>query len=97
MFVNLPVPEDIPNDLVPLLLSKDRHEMLDELIRRTGTGIDLKTVRREAIPAKDKNKLYLGLNVHGKKRADLARKHSTFKNRLTVSWRVSIVRQSKML
>ena len=78
MFVNLPVPEDIPNDLVPLLLSKDRHEMLDELIRRTGIGIDLKTVRREAngaIPANDQNKLYLGLNVHGKKRADLARKH----------------------
>ena len=78
MFVNLPVPEDVPNDLLPLLLSKDRHEMLNELIRHTGTGIDLKTVRHEAndaIPANDQNKLYLGLNVHGKKRADLARKH----------------------
>ena len=78
MFLNLPVPEVIPSDLIVLLLSKDRHEMLDELIRRTGAGIDIKAVRHEAknaIPTNDKNRLYLGLNVHGKKRADLATKH----------------------
>ncbi len=78
MFVNLPVAEDIPNYMIQSLLSKDRPDMLDELIRRTGTGIDIKTVRNEAknaIPANDQSRLYLGLNVHGKKRADLARKH----------------------
>ena len=78
MFNNLPIPENIPDNLTPLLLSYDRPDMLDELIRRAGTGIDLKTVRHEAkdaIPENDQNKLYLGLKVHGKKRADLARKN----------------------
>ena len=78
MFINLPIPESIPNNLTQLLLSHDRSDMLDKLIRRAGTGIDLKTVRHEAkdaIPVNDQNKLYLGLKVHGKKRADLARKN----------------------
>ncbi|KAF8349125.1 ankyrin repeat protein [Amanita rubescens] len=78
MLINLPIPESIPNNLTQLLLSYDRLDMLDELIRRVGTGIDLKTVRHEAkdaIPVNDQNKLYLGLKVHGKKRADLARKN----------------------
>jgi hypothetical protein len=78
MFINLPILESIPKHLTQLLLSYDRSDMLDELIRRAGTGIDLKTVRHEAkdaIPVNDQNKLYLGLKVHGKKRADLARKN----------------------
>ena len=78
MFINLPIPANIPNNLTQLILSYDRSDMLDELIRRVGTGIDIKTVRHEAkdaIPVNDQNKLYLGLKVHGKKRADLARKN----------------------
>ncbi|KAF8335572.1 ankyrin repeat protein [Amanita rubescens] len=78
MTINLPTPENISNNLTPLLLSYDRSDMLNELVKRTGTGIDLKTVRHEAedaIPVNDENKLYLGLKVHGKKRADLARKN----------------------
>ncbi|KAF8335552.1 hypothetical protein F5887DRAFT_921076 [Amanita rubescens] len=78
MTINLPTPENISNNLIPLLLSYDRSDMLNELIRRTGEGIDLKTVRHEAedaIPVNDQNKLYLGLKIHGKKRADLARKN----------------------
>ena len=79
MFINLPIPANIPNNLTQLMLSYDRSDMLDELIRHAGTGIDLKTVRhdsaKDAIPVNDQNKLYLGLNVHGKKRADLARKN----------------------
>ena len=76
MFINLPIPTNIPSSLTQLILSYDRSDMLDELVRRTGTGIDLKTVRHEAkdaTPLNDQNKLYLGLKVHGKKRADLAR------------------------
>jgi hypothetical protein len=56
----------------------DRVEMLDEYIRRTGSGIDLKATRKDGEadpPPEPKKRLYLGLNVHGKKRADLARKH----------------------
>ncbi|KAF8350967.1 hypothetical protein F5887DRAFT_912879 [Amanita rubescens] len=78
MTINLPTPENISNNLIPLLLSYDRSDMLNELIRRRGAGIDLKTVRHEAedaIPVNDQNKLYLGLKIHGKKRADLARKN----------------------
>lgn len=72
-----------PNALACLII-QDRPAMLDEYIRRTGQGVDLTT--REDDPANDDenhddivqeleaNKLYLGLNVHGKKRKDLATK-----------------------
>ncbi|KAK2459398.1 hypothetical protein APHAL10511_008585 [Amanita phalloides] len=78
MVTNLPIPEDVTGAVTRQVLAYDRHDMLDELIRKTGVGIDLKTVRREAkdaIPVNDENKLYLGLNVHGKKRTDLARRN----------------------
>ena len=104
MFVNLLVPGVLPSDLIALLLSNDRHEMLDELIRRTGAGIDLKAVRHEAkdvIPTNDKNKLYLGLNVHGKKRADLATKHDPNAKLEThefpLLWRALIVCAEKVI
>ncbi|KAI0916906.1 hypothetical protein AcW2_007171 [Taiwanofungus camphoratus] len=53
--------------------------MLDELIRRTGFGINV-SVNQESgdgppESVRQKNtKVYLGLNVHGKKRKDLATK-----------------------
>lgn len=61
------------------ILHADNPKFLDELIRRTGVGIDANSVRQTSgedhpIALNDKNRLYLGLNIHGKKRADLARK-----------------------
>ncbi|PFH47158.1 hypothetical protein AMATHDRAFT_50508 [Amanita thiersii Skay4041] len=56
------------------LMNHDRHEMLDVLIRNTGLGMDLDVVKSEGkvnIPINDKNKLYLGLNVYGRKRTNL--------------------------
>jgi hypothetical protein len=58
-----------------VLLSQDRVEILDEYIRRTGTGIHLpeKRVAKETgASERPKGKEYWGLNVHGKKRKDLA-------------------------
>ena len=56
-------------------LRKDRAKLLDEYIRRTGQGIDVpqkKTEGTEDAPERPKGKEYWGLNVHGKKRRDLA-------------------------
>ena len=72
------IPLNEAEDLADAIMKKDNPEMLDALIRRTGVGIDLETIRHvanEAIPRNDSNRLYLGLNVHGKKRMDLARIH----------------------
>ena len=63
------------------ILNGDLPDFLDEYIRRTGCGIDVKGAQKEVggsdipVAVNDNNKLYLGLNVHGKKRADLARKN----------------------
>ena len=58
-----------------MLLSKNRVRLLDEYIRRTGNGIDVpqkKTGGTDDAPERPKGKEYWGLNVHGKKRRDLA-------------------------
>ncbi|KAI0084195.1 hypothetical protein BDY19DRAFT_997912 [Irpex rosettiformis] len=57
------------------LLSHDRPAMLDELIRQTGEGIDPSVHTRSTkghTTLETSSKVYLGLNVHGKKRKDLA-------------------------
>lgn len=61
------------------ILKADNPKFLDELIRRTGIGIDVENIRKTCdndhpVALNDKNRLYLGLNIHGKKRADLALK-----------------------
>ena len=56
-------------------LRRDRVKLLDEYIRRTGQGIDVpqkKTEGAEDAPERPEGKEYWGLNVHGKKRRDLA-------------------------
>jgi hypothetical protein len=56
-------------------LRNDRTKLLDEYIRRTGQGIDApqkKTEGTEDAPERPEGKEYWGLNVHGKKRRDLA-------------------------
>ncbi|KAJ6544332.1 hypothetical protein B0H19DRAFT_1380614 [Mycena capillaripes] len=54
--------------------------MLDEYIRRTGSGVKVVQATTdgedEVLPVvNDKNKVYLGLSVHGKKRTDLAKRN----------------------
>ena len=56
-------------------LREDRPRILDEYIRRTGQGIEVpekKIEETEDAPQRPKGKEYWGLNVHGKKRRDLA-------------------------
>lgn len=56
-------------------LQKDRTKLLDEYIRRTGQGIEVPRKVDEGAnhaPWRLKGKEYWGLNVHGKKRRDLA-------------------------
>ncbi|TFY76764.1 hypothetical protein EWM64_g7248 [Hericium alpestre] len=64
------------------IMQHDRPEMLEELIRRTGVGIsvpaDLQQTESERTSAsKVDEHVYLGLNIQGKKRKDLAtRRHA---------------------
>ncbi|PIL29519.1 transporter [Ganoderma sinense ZZ0214-1] len=71
------------NMLVALVwaMQYDRPNMLDEVIRRTGAGIEVPEDSQDEDEAADGAKPkarslkgYLGLNVHGKKRKDLAQK-----------------------
>ncbi|KAF9817272.1 hypothetical protein IEO21_03532 [Rhodonia placenta] len=69
-------PDLMENTLITVIVN-DRHEMLDELIRRTGTGINVSTDADKAEGdkpggQKKAQKTYLGLTVHGKKRTDFA-------------------------
>ncbi|KAJ7476865.1 ankyrin repeat protein [Mycena galericulata] len=70
---------DLPNHLLSYIVMKDRVDMLDEYIRRTGMGIKIQAPtphgEEDAPVINDKNKVYLGLSVHGKKRTDLAKRN----------------------
>ncbi|KAI0668109.1 ankyrin [Trametes maxima] len=77
----LPEPMELPtSEVLEWVSTYDRPEMLDELIRRAGAGIvvpDANEDEDEGAEGKPKAlppKTYFGLNVHGKKRKDLARK-----------------------
>ncbi|KAG9049850.1 hypothetical protein FS837_008900 [Tulasnella sp. UAMH 9824] len=85
---DLEEPMSIPENLLDLILIKDLPEMLDAYIRRTGDGLNLpKPKAKESNETKaqshhdddddEEHKIYLGLNVHGKKRKDLARKEDS--------------------
>ncbi|KDQ65163.1 hypothetical protein JAAARDRAFT_188410 [Jaapia argillacea MUCL 33604] len=75
-----PIPLLLPNQTLHPVVVSDRPEMLDELIRRTGYGINVTSSPQhdgadvEQSKSTRKRTIYLGLNVHGKKRNDLARK-----------------------
>ena len=79
LYQTLPEAFEMDQAVMDTILQEDQPEILDEYIRRTGSGIDMKSNRKQSgdaeatIAVNDKNKIYLGLNVHGKKRADLAR------------------------
>ncbi|KAF7291792.1 Ankyrin repeat protein [Mycena chlorophos] len=77
LFKHAPIPTSIPKHLLDNIIQNDRPEMLDEFIRRTGRGIRIEVAKTEGLApvVNDKNKVYLGLNVHGKKRTDLAKRN----------------------
>ncbi|KAJ8080933.1 hypothetical protein PM082_017768 [Marasmius tenuissimus] len=71
--------------LLETIVSRDKPELLHEFIRRTGRGVTVSRKpstkegdegsQEEVHAVNDKNKVYYGLNVHGKKRKDLAAKN----------------------
>jgi hypothetical protein len=79
LYKALPDPIEFGPNLLLQIIIMDRPEMLDEYIRRTGLGINIMAAHKEGeedVPVfNDKNKVYLGLSVHGKKRMDLAKKN----------------------
>ncbi|KAF7354601.1 Ankyrin repeat protein [Mycena sanguinolenta] len=79
LYKHCPKHVDFPSYVLEAIALNDRVEMLDEYIRRTGSGIKIQvnTADKDEIVTvvNDKNKVYLGLNVHGKKRTDLAKRN----------------------
>ncbi|KAJ8508418.1 hypothetical protein ONZ45_g9303 [Pleurotus djamor] len=70
--------KSMDSSMLNTIISCDRADILEEYIRRTGYGISIKLDPKdeeEVRAMNDGNRVYLGLNVHGKKRADLARKN----------------------
>ncbi|KAJ7775633.1 ankyrin repeat protein [Mycena maculata] len=89
---------DLPNYLLTSIIRHDRVNMLDEYIRRTGLGLKILNSTahgEEEIPvANDKNKVYLGLSVHRKKRADLARRNDPNASQTEVETKIPLVWQA---
>ncbi|KAF8185205.1 ankyrin [Pholiota molesta] len=85
LYQALPQPIELSDThILNEILQQDHADILDEYIRRTGDGVDFEVVKKIGdVPAEselpavtnDENKIYLGLNVHGKKRTDLAQKN----------------------
>ena len=80
LYQTLPQIIGMEQDVMTTILEEDQPEMLDEYIRRTGFGIDMASNRKDnskdtevTAVVNDENKIYLGLNIHGQKRTDLAR------------------------
>ncbi|KAH8991543.1 hypothetical protein EDB92DRAFT_1945881 [Lactarius akahatsu] len=77
----------VDDDFEAFLL--DRPEMLDELIRRSGVGIPIpsKAVKGSAVvPKASEERVYLGLKVGGKRRADLAKHKQAQRKALTYNY-----------
>ncbi|KAF7337713.1 Ankyrin repeat protein [Mycena sanguinolenta] len=70
---------DADPSLLAAIFAKDRPEILDEYIRRTGIGIGIPaaagTEALLVVPEDPKNDRYPGLSFHGRKRPDLAREN----------------------
>ncbi|KAK0490248.1 ankyrin repeat protein [Armillaria novae-zelandiae] len=70
-------PIDTYGKILTEIVKYDRPEMLDMCIRRSGHGIYFISVlsdgQEDSHIINDESRIYLGLNVHGKKRKDLAR------------------------
>jgi hypothetical protein len=89
LYQTLPQSIEMEQAVVVTILEEDQPDMLDEYIRRTGFGIDMESNRKVSgdtqvtTAVNDGNKIYLGLNVHGQKRADLARANDPDANHTT--------------
>ncbi|SJL01059.1 uncharacterized protein ARMOST_04375 [Armillaria ostoyae] len=71
-------PIDVYGRILTEIVECDRPEMLDMCIRRRGHGISFVSVHSDEQEGfhhivNDESRVYMGLNVHGKKRKDLAR------------------------
>lgn len=79
MYKSLPKKATLPEELLLWIIEEDQVEMLDLFVRWTGLGIVIKLPKQETDQdlelSHTESKLYLGLDVNGKKRFDLARKH----------------------
>jgi hypothetical protein len=73
----LPAPTELIPQYLDAIIAHDRVELLDEYIRRTGSGINVKALQAqgEDILLGNERRVYLGLSVRGKKRSDLAAKN----------------------
>lgn len=93
------LPDDAQNldgdSLLLRALTSDSPELVDEIIRRTGAGIDIggmaSSQESQLTEAVEPSKLYLGLTVHGKKRKDLATKgfdknQRNVKSKIPIFW-----------
>ncbi len=73
-----------------LVVALDRPEMLDELIRRSGVGIPIPSDAAKDSGANSKKvseeRVYLGLKVGGKRRADIANYKQTQRKALTYNY-----------
>ncbi|KDR74215.1 hypothetical protein GALMADRAFT_123653 [Galerina marginata CBS 339.88] len=85
LYDSLPQAVELGTDVLSSIMQQDQPDILDEYIRRTGAGIDVAGARKDSglkdgeaelqVASNDANRMYLGLNVHGKKRMDLASKN----------------------
>ncbi|KAH9949875.1 ankyrin [Amylocystis lapponica] len=80
LYKSLPKAQPLPDITLTWILQHDRPNMLDELIRWTGVGFNVEAQSESEHSQTEtahpkKSKTYLGLNVHGKKRKDLALKN----------------------
>ncbi|KAF6743504.1 ankyrin repeat protein [Ephemerocybe angulata] len=95
LYQGLSPPVDLGPYLLDTILRVDSPEILDEYIRISGYGLDFEAAKKATahLPpiVNDENRVYLGLNVHGKKRADLAQKNDPSSWGHTNAWATPIV------
>ncbi|KAG8987768.1 hypothetical protein FRB90_003164, partial [Tulasnella sp. 427] len=105
MMASLEEPMPIPEHLRDDVIWSDSPDLLDAWIRRTGDGLSLpKPKAKESAEGQpqtqhhddddDEYKIYLGLNVHGKKRKDLAQREdpnapyaNDSESKVPIAWR----------
>ncbi|RXW15843.1 hypothetical protein EST38_g10015 [Candolleomyces aberdarensis] len=106
LYQSLSQPIDLGEHLIHAIIQADSPEILDEYIRRSGHGLDFEVAKKDTahLPpvVNDENRIYLGLNVHGKKRTDLARKNdpnanSTASNTIPLVWRAARAGATKII
>ncbi|KAK0227115.1 ankyrin repeat-containing domain protein [Armillaria nabsnona] len=100
-------PIDVYGRILTEIVECDRPEMLDICIRRSGHGISFVSVHSDEQEGfhhivNDESRVYLGLNVHGKKRKDLARESypdtdSSEDDSTPLLWRAALAGATKVV